>query len=68
MGQASDASEGHGWQDTSHGNPKSKQDVKMEIVQARRMTPANYIMPNTGNGSWCREHKSENITYSLMRL
>lgn len=88
MGQASGESNGHGWQDTSHGNPKRRKDVQIEIVQARktlqtmpflrrekkkgnkqrRMAPINYTMLDTGIGNWCKQHKSENITYSLMRL
>jgi len=37
VGQASDASDGQGWQEASHGSPKRRQDVKMEIAQASKI-------------------------------
>jgi hypothetical protein len=37
VGQDSDASDGQGWQEASHGNPKRRQDVETEIAQARKI-------------------------------
>jgi hypothetical protein len=37
VGQDSDASDGQGWQEASHGSPKRRQDVETEIAQARKI-------------------------------